>query len=171
MNQGQGEATCIILDALGFESEATAQVGITAAGSNIFPAGHLRLYQIAGEPGTGKSVVLNAVRRHLKSHGWAHDQFRVLAATGKAAAAVHGSTFASFKGQTGCRAKVDGEAPPRMPPGIQPVFDASQKKRLRERFGRLRVVFVDEYEMLKLQDFAVGAPRPGRGPCTAARWW
>jgi hypothetical protein len=171
MNQGQGEATCIILDALGFESEATAQVGTTAVGSNMFPAGHLRLYQTVGEPGTGKSVVLDAVRRHLVSHGWTHDQFRVLAATGKAAASVCGGTFASFKGQTGCRAKVGGEAPPKMPPGIQPVFDAGQKKRLRERFGRLRVVFVDEYEMLKLQDFAVGAQRPHGGPCAAARWW
>eukprot|EP01047_Picozoa_sp_COSAG01_P061382 COSAG01_NODE_7660_length_3109_cov_10.560797_3_plen_98_part_00 len=37
--------------------------------------------------------------------------------------------------ETGCRSKVGGEAPPKMPPGIQPVFDAGQKKRLRERFG------------------------------------
>jgi hypothetical protein len=154
MNQGQGEATRAILDALGFESEANAQVGTAAVGSKLFPAGHLKLFKIVGEPGTGKSVVLNAVRRHVISHGWTHDQYRVLAATGKAAASVHGSTFASFKGQAGVRAKVDGVRQ-RAPPGIQPVFDAGQKKRLRERFGRLRVIFVDEYEMLKLEDFAV----------------
>jgi hypothetical protein len=154
MNQGQGEATRAILDALGFESEASAQVGTAAVGSKLFPAGHLKLFKIVGEPGTGKSVVLNAVRRHVISHGWTHDQYRVLAATGKAAASVHGSTFASFKGQAGGRRKVNGVAP-KQPPGIQPMFDAGQKKRLRERFGRLRVIFVDEYEMLKLADFAV----------------
>jgi hypothetical protein len=93
------------------------------------------------------------VRRHLRSHGWTHDEFRVIAATGKAAAQVHGSTFASFKLQAGSRAKVGGKRSP-YPPGIQPVFDAGQKERIRKRYGGLRVIFIDEYEMLRLPDFA-----------------
>ena len=110
---------------------------------------------VIGEPGTGKSVVLNAVRRHLMSHGWTHNEFRVLASTGKAAAQVHGSTFASFKGQAGHRAKANGERPPPRPPGIEPVFDAGQRKRLQERYGRLRVVLIDEYEMVSCACFAL----------------
>ena len=57
---------------MGFESETSAQVGTAAVGSKLFPVSHLKLYKVVGEPGTGKSVVLNAVRRHLISHGAAH---------------------------------------------------------------------------------------------------
>ena len=41
-----------LLHALGFESEASAQVGTAAVGSKLFPAGHLKLFKIVGEPGT-----------------------------------------------------------------------------------------------------------------------
>ena len=156
MNRRQGQATLAILSMLGFhDGEETVQVGTAAPRSHLFAAGDPRLYMVIGEPGTGKSVVLNAVRRHLMSHGWTHNEFRVLASTGKAAAQVHGSTFASFKGQAGPRAKVNGEKPPPRPPGIEPVFDAGQRKRLQERYGRLRVVLIDEYEMVSCACFAL----------------
>jgi hypothetical protein len=65
-----------------------------------------------------------------------------------------GGGFASFKGQAGHRAKVNGEKPPPRPPSIEPVFDAGQRKRLQERYGCLRVVLIDEYEMVSCACFA-----------------
>eukprot|EP01047_Picozoa_sp_COSAG01_P062382 COSAG01_NODE_7925_length_2989_cov_14.484775_1_plen_101_part_10 len=67
MNQGQGEATRTILNVLGFENDTSSQVGTTVRGSNLFPASHLKLYKIVGGPGTGKSVVLNAVCPGIQS--------------------------------------------------------------------------------------------------------
>jgi hypothetical protein len=160
VNPKQAEAIMCILSLLGFKGEpaAAGTVGTRPppSSSAVFD-GVDPLYFVIGEPGTGKSVVSDAVRRHIESHGRTHDNYRVLAAMGKAAANVHGSTFDSFRAQVGGHA-----APPegqkraaRRPPGIQPVFDASQKKRCRNAFGRLELIIVDEYEMLKLESFGV----------------
>jgi hypothetical protein len=155
VNAKQGEAICNILDMLGFTEQApSSRVGTTPSRSAVFD-GVAPCYFVVGEPGTGKSVVVDAVRRHIESHGWTHDQFRVLAAMGKAAANVHGSTFASFVGQAGARKKLPKGARRSLPPpGIEPVFEEGQKQRLQKRNSRLRLIVVDEYEMLKLEDFA-----------------
>jgi hypothetical protein len=155
VNAKQGEAICNILHLLEFtERDPSSRVGTTPSQSAVFD-GVAPCYFVVGEPGTGKSVVIDAVRRHINSHGWTHDHFRVLAAMGKAAANVHGSTFASFVGQAGARKKLPKGAQRSLPPpGIEPVFEEGQKQRLQKRNGRLRLIVVDEYEMLKLEDFA-----------------
>jgi hypothetical protein len=91
---------------------------------------------------------------------------------GKAAANVHGSTFASFVGQAGARKKLPkGMRRSLPPPGIEPVFEEGQKQRLQKRNGRLRLIVVDEYEMLKLEDFATlmailkASKGSAEGPC------
>jgi hypothetical protein len=85
----------------------------------------------------------------VQSHSWNHSHFRILAATGVAAANVAGSTFDSFQGQVGPRDKPKKGAPLRTrPPGIQPVFDPGQKRKIRDRFSQLRLIMIDEYEML-----------------------
>eukprot|EP01047_Picozoa_sp_COSAG01_P085921 COSAG01_NODE_19093_length_1031_cov_1.626609_1_plen_201_part_10 len=133
VNAKQGEAICNILDMLGFtKRDPSSRVGTTPSQSAVFD-GVAPCYFVVGEPGTGKSVVIDAVRRHIASHGWTHDQFRVLAAMGKAAANVHGSTFASFVGQAGARKKLPKGAQRSLPPpGIEPVFEEGQKQRLQK---------------------------------------
>jgi hypothetical protein len=165
VNTKQGEAIANILSMLGLGGSVSARVG-TAPMSGVF-AGVEKLYYVAGEPGTGKSVVLNAVRRHLLSHGWTHDQFRVLAAMGKAAAHVHGGTFASFAKQAGNRKPLKkGEKRPPRPPGVQPVFDPAQKTRLSARNGRLKLIMIDEYEMVSARSSALYSRARRFGLCT-----
>ena len=162
VNAGQGEGIANILSALswptaslGFET-AGAKVGTAPSTSAVFGGVVAKSFSVIGEPGTGKSVVASAVRRHLESHGWTHAEFRVVCAMGIAASHVHGSTFASFKAQAGNRMPLpEGVAQRARPPGVEPVFDEPQKKRLRERLGGLRLLMVDEYEMQKLEDYAM----------------
>ena len=108
-----------------------------------------RLMILRGVGGTGKSFVINAVLSTLQQHhNFDTDEFMVLATTGKAATVIQGATVhsprhglalpigTSSKKSRGTSANLSGES----------------LQKLQDRVANVKLVFLDEFSMLKPSD-------------------
>ncbi|KAF5364893.1 hypothetical protein D9758_008100 [Tetrapyrgos nigripes] len=108
-----------------------------AMSSDVRP---LKMY-MGGMGGTGKSRVIQALRRLFDDRGEGHAMV-VCAPTGTAAALVHGTTYHSLLGFS------------RPSSEEVTVNEDSGIKRARDNLEGVRYIFIDEVSMLSMQDMA-----------------
>ena len=143
LNEQQRRAHDAIVRSATRESQGADRVSSTDGGPDIS-----RLMILRGVGGTGKSFTINAVLSTLeRDHGFSKDNYLVLATTGKAATVIQGATVHSAR---------HGLAIPVGKPSLRgnrgETLSGTAATALQKRLKNVKLVFLDEFSMLKPSD-------------------